>query len=466
MPIPSATVSRKLASIVSEKIGADIAARGLAEGELVGSEAELLAQYDVSRAVFREAVRLLEHQQSARMRRGPGGGLVVTTPDGESAFNAAMVYLLHGRADLDEVLEVRLVLEASAALLAAERMHAAGIAELNALVQRERKGLQADARDLHGLVARLSGNPALDFFVDLLTRMARVFTPDVAADDTVVRDATCGAHAKIVQSIVSGDGATAATRMERHLRAEADYIAAHLPSSLRLGSVFSAAPADQKLGEHVARAVFADVVASGWRVGASLGSEAELMAHYDVSRAILREAARLLEHHGIASMRRGPGGGLFVAAPAIDATSAAAAVYLDRRGVQARHLFELRSIVEMAVLERVIDRLDQPMIDRLRAVQDVERAASTDRFRVVGHDLHVVLGELSGNRVLALCTDVLVRLSRERGAVPADAPDAELPTTDVVHTHDRIVDAIVARDSEKARARMNRHLNALARWVR
>lgn len=466
MPTPSVTASRKLASIVSERIGADIAARRLTDGALVGSEAELLGHYDVSRAVFREAVRLLEHQQAARMRRGPGGGLVVTTPDGESAFNAAMVYLLHSRATLDEVLEVRLILETSAARLAAERMGADGGGQLNALVQLERDGLGADARTLHGLVARLSGNPALEFFVDLLTRMALVFTPDIPAEDSVVVEASCGAHAKIVQSIVAGDGDIAATRMERHLRAEADYMAAHLPSSPRLGAVFATTAADQKLAEHVARAVFAEVVAGGWAVGTSLGSEAELMVHHDVSRAILREATRLLEHHGIAVMRRGPGGGLFVAAPGIDATSAAAAVYLQRRGVQVRHLFELRSIVEMAVLDRVIDRLDDSMVERLHAVQAVERAVSTEAFPAVGHDLHVVLGQLSGNRVLRLCTDVLVRLSRGRCATPSDAADAELPAADVVHTHDRIVEAIVARDREKARSRMHRHLTALARWVR
>lgn len=45
-------------------------------GQSLGPEAELLDRYQVSRAVFREAVRILEHQQIARTRRGPGGGLV------------------------------------------------------------------------------------------------------------------------------------------------------------------------------------------------------------------------------------------------------------------------------------------------------------------------------------------------------------------------------------------------------
>lgn len=466
MSAPAVPAARKLAAVVSERIGAEIASRGLVDGDIVGSETELLARYDVSRAVFREAVRLLEHQQAARMRRGPGGGLVVTTPDGESAFDAAMVYLLFAGAGLDEVLEVRLVLEAAASRLAAERMDAAGGAMLTELVTHERRGELADARDLHSLVARLSGNPALDFFVDLLTRMARVFTPEVVAERGEVTAAMCGAHAKIVESMLQGNGDRAAARMERHLRAEADYLAVHRPSAPRLGAVFASDPADQKMAEHVARVIFSEVVGGDWQVGVPLGSEADLMARHDVSRAILREAVRLLEHHGIAVMRRGPGGGLFIGAPGIEATSAAAAVYLDRRGVQGRHLFELRSIVELAVLDRVVQSLDAVGVDRLRHVQHIEHTASSDSFPAVGHDLHMVLGELSGNRALALCTDVLVRLSRGHGVRPSDEPGAELPTGAVVHSHDGIVDAIVSGDVDLARTRMRRHLTALARWVR
>ena len=53
-----------------------------------------------------------------------------------------------------------------------------------------------------------------------------------------------------------------------------------------------------------------DVVLNDWQVGAELGSEADLLRHYDVSRAVFREAVRLLEYFDAAKARRGPGGGL------------------------------------------------------------------------------------------------------------------------------------------------------------
>src|SRR4051812_32028391 len=64
----------KLASVVAQRIEDDIVASGWPEGQVLGSETDLLERFGVSRAVVREAVRIIEHTGAARMRRGPGGG--------------------------------------------------------------------------------------------------------------------------------------------------------------------------------------------------------------------------------------------------------------------------------------------------------------------------------------------------------------------------------------------------------
>jgi DNA-binding FadR family transcriptional regulator len=455
---------RKLASVVAGGIVAEIADSGWPEGQVIGSEADLLARHGVSRAVLREAVRLLEHQQVARMRRGPGGGLVVTAPSVDSAIDAVMVYLLFIEASFAEVFEVRLALELSAAEMAAARLTEDGIARLRALIDREGRGEVANHRELHSLVASVSANPALELFVEVLSRVTLVHTPESKEITARVTRASADAHAKIVESIVAGDGARARERMRRHLQAEADFIEQRRPVRPRLDEVF-AMSAGSKLAESVARQLFEEIAASGWTVGQPLGSEPELMERFDVSRAVLREAVRVLEHHGIARMRRGPGGGLFVAEPGVDATVQALAIQLDRRGVRPIDVFEVRGIIEMTVLNRVIDRLDDPVIAELEAVLEAERTATREAFPVVGHDFHAVLAGVSGNRVLALLTEVLVHLSRSHNAVPAGAVDP-LPTADVIHAHRHIVEAIVSRDVDLARHRMRRHLDALIRWVR
>jgi DNA-binding FadR family transcriptional regulator len=196
-----------------------------------------------------------------------------------------------------------------------------------------------------------------------------------------------------------------------------------------------------------------------------LGSEADLMARYHVSRAVLREAVRVLEHHQVVRMRRGPGGGLFVIEPGIEAVTEAVALYVDRRGIAPLHLFEVRGTVEMTVLDRVIATLDDDGRARLTEALAAEQAASPEDFALVGHDLHNVLAHVAGNRVLELLTVVLIRVSQRHSAALAGTPDP-LPTQDVIHVHQRIVEAILADDASLARHRMRRHLVALLDCVR
>ncbi len=71
----------------------------------------------------------------------------------------------------------------------------------------------------------------------------------------------------------------------------------------------------KNLAASVAAGIEEHVLALGWPVGRTIGSEAELLERYGVSRPVLRQAAGILESHHVARMRRGPNGGLVVIAP-------------------------------------------------------------------------------------------------------------------------------------------------------
>ena len=83
----------KKAEIIADQIGQTIVGQRWEPGELFGSEVELIARYGVSRAVFREAVRLLEHHGLAEMRRGLHGGLFIRQPDPAQVVKAMAVFL-------------------------------------------------------------------------------------------------------------------------------------------------------------------------------------------------------------------------------------------------------------------------------------------------------------------------------------------------------------------------------------
>src|ERR1700721_2725611 len=66
----SMRTSSSLAAAVARQILTDVVDRGWPVGEVLGSQTALIERYGVSRAVFREAVRLVENQQGATMGRG------------------------------------------------------------------------------------------------------------------------------------------------------------------------------------------------------------------------------------------------------------------------------------------------------------------------------------------------------------------------------------------------------------
>ena len=81
-------------------------------------------------------------------------------------------------------------------------------------------------------------------------------------------------------------------------------------------------------------------------VGSPLPSEADLMEDYGLGRVTVRESLRLLERDGIVSIRRGPGGGVFVGTPDIQRLSEVFTVLMAIRDVTLRDLLEFRKVIE------------------------------------------------------------------------------------------------------------------------
>jgi DNA-binding FadR family transcriptional regulator len=456
----------KLAAGVARRILTDVVDRGWPVGEVLGSQAELIERYGVSRAVFREAVRLVENQQVATMRRGPGGGLVVTEPTVDAIIDAAVLYLHRANTRLTEVFEARIVLEVVAAGLAAERLTEEDAADLRTLEEAEVR----DHRALHARLAALTRNPALELFVDILNRVAFLYFRGNAGSlgqDTL--SASREAHARIISAVLDHDADTAARRMRRHLEAESVFLQNRKLSRQFLSrSVALGGGVSNKRAEDVARAILQDVVADDLPPGTLLGSQAALIERYGASRAVFREALRLLEHHQIAIMRRGPGGGLFVSAPSVRGVSDVVAVYLARRDISFSDLVELRIRVELAQVELAIVRADAGGGDlsELQGALEHEDKLSLGEFADGGHDLHAVIAALAGNRALELVSLVLIRLMRLHQVEQVTDEERAVAAVEVSKAHGAIADAIIDGDVEAARRRMRRHLEALGSYLR
>ncbi|HMC40274.1 MAG TPA: FCD domain-containing protein [Acidimicrobiales bacterium] len=472
--VPAGTGSgayAKRAARTADRIIEDVINLGWPVGTVLGSEVELLGRYDVSRAVFREAVRLLEHREVARTRRGPGGGLVVTEPSVAAVIDSVVLYLHRLDARLDEVFEARIVVEEIACDLAARRLEEEDIIRLRRYLDEEHPPDAAeDPRALHRFLAACSRNAAIELFVDVLNRVALMYSPDWRLYGKEVE--TAHAHARIAAAVLEGDATTARRRMRIHLQAEGDYLRRKKSTRQILpGSVIGQYPASGKLGESVARGIARSIVTGEMRAGDYVGSEADLMEQNGVSRAVFREAVRLLEYHHIARMRRGPRGGLFVMAPSPEAVTDMAAIYLARRGMPLAKLSELRTAIEVSIVGLAAARAGAP--GRAGIEEAIEREASAGDDDPedpgapgqVAFDLHTAVARAAGNRVLELVASVLIRLSQLHRIDRMAPAQADRVRAEILGSHIAIAAAVSDGDAELARHRMQRHLDVLGSYL-
>jgi DNA-binding FadR family transcriptional regulator len=214
-----------------------------------------------------------------------------------------------------------------------------------------------------------------------------------------------------------------------------------------------------KKAEILADQIEQTIVGQRWEPGDLFGSEVELIARYRVSRAVFREAVRLLEHHGLAEMRRGLHGGLFIRQPDPQPVAKAMAVYLDFEKVEPRQLEDARLAIELFCVERVAARIGEDEITEIRAFLAAEAAqVASGEVRSL-HDFHVLVARLTANPALHLFVQTLTILTQRQQPV---LDRNRTSRRDIHAAHARIGEAIIARDGALARQRMMTHLEDVA----
>jgi GntR family transcriptional regulator, transcriptional repressor for pyruvate dehydrogenase complex len=187
VPLEPVKRSRIYQSIVGQ-IHALIREGRWAPGDQIPPERELAERFRVSRTSVREALRALEMQGVIDSRQG--GGTFIRTADTEMLVAPLASAILRGRRELAEVLEFRELIEPGIARLAATRATPEYLAELEALLDRQRACI-AEGRSFveedtafHYTLARAADNHILlrlhNVILDVLreSRQSYLHVPD------------------------------------------------------------------------------------------------------------------------------------------------------------------------------------------------------------------------------------------------------------------------------------------------
>ncbi len=189
--------------------------------------------------------------------------------------------------------------------------------------------------------------------------------------------------------------------------------------------------------------------------GDKLPSERELASKFGVSRAVVREAIKLLEERGLLEPRNGRGA--FVTVPgSASITSSLNAAY-RMQDCSAADFHEARWCLESFIVRLAAMRATEADIVRIEAAVAIMDDSMDDpeRFMPADVEFHDALACATHNPLLAVMSQPLVQMILVRGAIGFTYGDV----TERHQNHRRILECLKHRDPDGAEAVVRQHLD-------
>ncbi|MCY1167744.1 Transcriptional regulator NanR [compost metagenome] len=223
--LPRTRRPRGLVSEIVESLAASIREGRLHPGEKLPTEAEIMARFDVSRTVVREALSKLQASSLVETRHGIGTFVLAPQDSGNFKITAEDFATV---ADVISVLELRISLETEAAGLAAARRTPENLLAMETALQAFQDSIDIDSDavppdfQFHMEVARSTGNR---HFTDLMTYLGTMIIPRTRVNTTQnapegrlnYLQRVNGEHESIYNAIRSQDAEAARAAMRTHL---------------------------------------------------------------------------------------------------------------------------------------------------------------------------------------------------------------------------------------------------------
>jgi GntR family transcriptional repressor for pyruvate dehydrogenase complex len=247
--IGTGVVTQKLSHLVAEQLREQIATGKLRDGDSLPPEAELLKQFNVSRPIMREALRVLEAENLIQLGRGARAGATVLTPTISTASRYGALYLATQGTTLGEINQVRMLLEPALAALLAKRKDKAFLGDLQACVDTQRDALAredhpaaiAAVNEFHQKMVNHSENSALNLLAGMLNGISAGAYPRLLLSRPNQRAVwartkeSCAAHAQLLKLISSGKSTQAETFWRKYMQDTADYLKSNSLANLPVG---------------------------------------------------------------------------------------------------------------------------------------------------------------------------------------------------------------------------------------
>jgi len=179
-PLDKKRYSEQVADLIQGKILGD----NLEIGTSFPSEKDLAQEFQVSRSVIREALRILEVSGLVTIKKGPTGGIFVADVYHKPITNSINNLITSGRVTIDHLFDVRLLIEPHIAMEAALHAKDEDIQRLQELFEDVSQHLDNPLHlkktnlKFHLLLAKASGNPVLSLLLESVFELLVKLTLD------------------------------------------------------------------------------------------------------------------------------------------------------------------------------------------------------------------------------------------------------------------------------------------------
>jgi GntR family transcriptional regulator, transcriptional repressor for pyruvate dehydrogenase complex len=211
--------------LTARRIVRDIVQSRMSQGDRLAQEHEMCQKYQVGAGTLHEALRVLEFHGVITFKRGPHGGPVLTSPATSELSSVLLLLLQLNRAELRTIIDGRLAFEPEVSRLAASRITADQLNELERSIWAMRNSIDdlgsflAADRAFHEIVAASSGNV---LFGHLVASMFNILDDSLVAisHPLLRRRAVVLAHQNIYDALADGDPTRAEEWMRRDVEAD------------------------------------------------------------------------------------------------------------------------------------------------------------------------------------------------------------------------------------------------------
>lgn len=218
-----------------------------------------------------------------------------------------------------------------------------------------------------------------------------------------------------------------------------------------------------KVGEAIAQDIVRKIGAENLAPGTPLPSEAQMIEEYEVGRGSLREALRILEVHGLISIKSGPRGGPIVAGVSAEAFGQMATLYFQASRMTFRELMEARLVMEPVMARLAAERCHTDTVKQLSGIAEDTPLDNDSGYLNSSGDFHRLVATMSGNGMLDLFSAALGHIFHDRvsGLFFPKSRRAK-----VKQAHAEIARAIEAGDADAAETLMREHMLEYASYVK